>query len=59
MTSEDYGYLYGQLTFAEKKLPRHIYEKIMEGEDFTEEEEEIVMEVIRKDKEEFYDRGEG
>lgn len=49
MTKEEYGYLYGQLTDASKKLPKSIYQKIMDGEDFTEEEKTIVSEIIQKD----------
>lgn len=46
----DYGYLYGQLT--SDKIPQHIYDKIMCGEDFTSEEEKEIIQIIAADKKE-------
>ena len=37
LSPDDYGFLYGQLEC--NKIPADIYDKIMEGDEFTEEEE--------------------
>lgn len=49
MTPEEYQYLYGQMVDTEKKIPPYIYKKIMEGEEFTKEEEDVVADIVRLD----------
>lgn len=51
MTAKDYQYLYGKLTDPHKKLPPDIFQKMMDGEDFTKEEECIIKQIIQKDRE--------
>lgn len=52
MTSDDYQYLYGQLNTD--KIPDHMMEKIMIGEDFTEDEELEILSIIEQDKMSIY-----
>lgn len=51
LTEKDYQYLYGKLTDPHKKLPPDIFQKMMDGEDFTKEEECIIKQIIQKDRE--------
>jgi len=51
LSCNDYEYLYGQLRGADKKLPKVIYDKIMSGEEFTDEEETTIKGIIDADRE--------
>lgn len=44
LSPDDYGFLYGQLEC--NKIPADIYDKIMEGDEFTEEEERRIKNII-------------
>lgn len=48
LSPDDYGFLYGQLEC--NKIPADIYDKIMEGDEFTEEEERRIKDIIEKEK---------
>lgn len=48
LSPDDYGFLYGQLEY--NKIPADIYDKIMEGDEFTEEEERRIKDIIEKEK---------
>lgn len=48
LSPDDYGFLYGQLGC--NKIPTDIYDKIMEGDEFTEEEERRIKDIIEKEK---------
>ena len=49
MSDEDLVYLYTQLTVD--KIPEDLYKKLMEAEVYTEEEQERITEIIKKDRE--------
>lgn len=48
MTSDDYIFLYSKLSID--KVPLHIKEKIDSGDEFTEVEEQEILEIIRKER---------
>lgn len=50
MDVKDWMYFYGELQDADKKLPADIYAKLMDDNDFTEDEIRIIKTVIDKDK---------
>lgn len=48
LSAEEYRYLYGKLNVS--KIPYDIMEKIHEGEEFTEEQEKVIKQLICEDK---------
>lgn len=48
LSMEEYRYLYGKLNIS--KIPLNILNKINEGEEFTDEEEKIIRQLICEDK---------
>lgn len=48
LTTDDYRFLYGQLECS--KIPKVIMDKIMEGDDFTPEEEKQIKQIIETER---------